>query len=226
MVRAAFRGGSGLAVLMSVLLALSGCSRPLTEGEASVSRALFGDEIDVSAVRMTRGFGFAPLPPARDESIVVVPRQNLTCEWEPISTLEEKLVPPAAFVLWNRIHWNPNLWRADLMAGHPEHGVPISHLLILVHELVHVWQWQNRELTGYAPRRAAHEGVTSLDPYVYDIGRQRPFGQYGYEQQARMVEDWLCWRILDPNHPKRWALERVIAPHFPLERVDALLGAG
>lgn len=221
----AFRVGSRVVALIFILLASSGCSRPLTEGEAAVGRALFGDELDVSRVRLARGLGFAPPPGARAEKVVVVPREYLTCERQPITTLEQKLVPPAAFVLWNRIHWNSNLWRADLMGGYPEHGVPVSHFLILAHELVHVWQWQNRDKTGYAPWRAFREGVTSFDPYVYDISRQKPFAEYGYEQQARILEDWLCWRVLDPDHPKRWALERILAPHFPLERVDAFLRA-
>ncbi len=219
------RFGMGPAILLCALLALPGCTRPLTEKEAEVSRAIFGDEVDVSAVRMTRGLGLLPVPTARPGTINVITRDSMTCERTPIETLGRKISYPAAFVLWNRIHWRRDRWRSDIMEGHPEHGVPISHLMLFVHELVHVWQWQNRHKTGYAPRRAALEAMTALDPYTYVIDPSKPFSDYGYEQQARMVEEWLCWRILEPNHPYISIVEGIITAHLPLERDDEIFRA-
>lgn len=55
---------------------------------------------------------------------------------------------------------------------------------VLVHELAHVWQYQKGYLTGVAY-------VLSFNwRYTYTLNNDRRFLDYGYEQQASMIEDY------------------------------------
>jgi hypothetical protein len=61
-------------------------------------------------------------------------------------------------------------------------GDPVS-LAVLAHELTHVWQYAHgMTLWRYILRERGRYG------YVLD---GRPFVDYGYEQQASIVEDWV-----------------------------------
>ncbi|RMD92390.1 MAG: hypothetical protein D6811_07020, partial [Alphaproteobacteria bacterium] len=96
--------------------------------------------------------------------------------------------------------------------------------LLWAHELTHVWQWQNRRLTGYTPWKAALESWRRADPYFYEIVPGRGFLSYGYEQQAAMVEDYVCLSLFAPRDPRRARLRAVIAPVLPIERFEAVSG--
>lgn len=73
----------------------------------------------------------------------------------------------------DKIFW-PDL-PADL-TGNP------AQLALLAHELTHVWQYRNGlTLWRYLLRERGR--------YRYHLGPLKPFGDYGYEQQAAMVED-------------------------------------
>lgn len=55
---------------------------------------------------------------------------------------------------------------------------------LLAHELTHVWQYQKgMNIFKYMFRERGR--------YKYKIQPDQPFSQYGYEQQAAMVEDWV-----------------------------------
>lgn len=62
------------------------------------------------------------------------------------------------------------------------------HLAVLAHELVHVWQYRTgMTLLSYVLRDVLiHRGR-----YAYDIIPGKPYRDYGYEQQAAMMEDWV-----------------------------------
>ena len=47
--------------------------------------------------------------------------------------------------------------------------------MLFAHEMTHVWQWQNRQATGYSPLRAAREHDFKADPYLYDISTKTRF---------------------------------------------------
>lgn len=91
------------------------------------------------------------------------------------------------------------------------------------HELVHVWQWQNRVRTGYRPLRAAMESVLNMDPYFYVPEPGAGLLSYGFEQQAALLEDYLCYALYDPHNARRADLRGILAPHFPLGRLDRAL---
>lgn len=98
--------------------------------------------------------------------------------------------------------------------------------IILAHELTHVWQWQNREWTGYTPWAAAAESIRLPDPYYTESGEAPLFFAFGFEQQAAIVEDFVCFSIANPNHPRRAELRELLAPVFPVEAFEAAILRG
>ena len=62
--------------------------------------------------------------------------------------------------------------------------------MFFAHEMTHVWQWQNRGVTGYHPFRAFAEHRSTKDPYLFDSDGPHQFLDYGYEQQASLVEEY------------------------------------
>ncbi len=88
--------------------------------------------------------------------------------------------------------------------------------MLLSHELTHVWQWQNRKTTGYSPLKAASEHERGADPYLFDLERNPKFGDYGYEQQGSIVEEFVCCRALAPTAPRTKRLHALISQVMPV----------
>ena len=88
--------------------------------------------------------------------------------------------------------------------------------MLLAHELTHIWQWQNRASTGYSPLRAASEHTISDDPYLFEIDTPRKFGDFGYEQQGSIVEEFVCCRALAPQAPRTKRLHGLISQMMPV----------
>ena len=86
------------------------------------------------------------------------------------------------------MHFDSEIYSSNMALGWPE-GLRFPNAIILAHELTHVWQWQNREVTGYTAMRAMKESWQIADPYYSASGGGPAFFSYGYEQQAAMVED-------------------------------------
>ncbi|MDU8945637.1 hypothetical protein [Ovoidimarina sediminis] len=192
------------------VLALAACaSRPLTETERAFTGTVLGDAIDIAPVRITRGAAVGLLRPT------VPPKPRTTCR--------EKLFPPRdlpvkgrfpAFVLSDRVFYTREHWRADFLAGYPE-AKSLRQSMRFAHELVHVWQWQNREVTGYHPLKAMTEHIESDDPYLIEIDPEKPFLAYAYEQQGVIVEEFVCCRALAPTAPRTAELLRLVRQVFP-----------
>ena len=213
----------GAAAMLS--LALSACARPLTDNERRFAADIIGPGLDTSKVRVARGFG--PLPPApaapqTSDLYPIIDENTVTglCER---SAPQPRSGPPPGWALWNRVHFSAEFYRSDLAPAWPQ-AARFPQALVLAHELVHVWQWQNRRMTGYRPARAALESVTSMDPYFYVPGPGATFLKFGFEQQAALLEDYLCHALYDPAAPRRAELRPLLAPYFPLDRLDAALG--
>ncbi len=113
-------------------------------------------------------------------------------------------------------------YRADLAPDWPK-SARFPQALVLAHELVHVWQWQHRRATGYRPARAAFESMVNMDPYFYVPDANVTFLKFGFEQQAALLEDYVCYALYDPAAPRRAELRPLLAPYFPIGRLDAVL---
>jgi hypothetical protein len=203
------------------LVLLAGCSRPLAPGERALADDIFGPSLDVDRVRVGQGFG--PLPklqslPDLPEVKKIKTRPGI-CDRTAPSPPDG---PPPAWAIYNKVYFSGEFYRADTTPDWPGR-VLIPQVLILAHELVHVWQWQNRGHTGYRPAKAGLESLLNRDPYFYVPGEDAGFLEYGFEQQATMVEDYLCYGLFDPANPRRAKLRAILAPHFRVDRIDAVL---
>ncbi len=215
----------GRAALFALCLGLAACARPLTENERQFAADVIGPTLDVDAVRIANGFAALPSAPAAPDlsDLYPVTSENTVTGLCARSAPEPRSGPPPGWALWNRVHFSREFYRADLALEWPR-AARFPQALVLAHELVHVWQWQQRSLTGYRPMRAALESVINMDPYFYVPGADATFLKFGYEQQAALLEDYLCHTLYDPAAPRRAELRPLLAPYFPLDRLDAALG--
>ncbi len=203
--------GLRLAALGLALACLAGCAaRPLDPVETAFAAGLHGPGLDTGPVRVHRGAIIGGFPMRRP------PRPQIACR--------EKIWPPeegprvqtavAGFVLGQDIFVSRRFWREGYVGDDPAE-LPLAPAMFLAHELTHVWQWQNRERTGYAAWRAAREHAVSDDPYLFGLDSAQAFLDYPFEQQAALVEEFVCCRALDPEGARTDRLYRLLAPEFP-----------
>jgi len=206
------------AACLALALALvpSACGRALNPAEIALAESLFGPTLDPAQVRLIRSG--------------IVGATWRTYPTRPRATCRERIAPPrseptfvarpAAIALWNRVHFRADVALADYVAR-TEAGPNLAAAMFLAHELTHVWQWQNRARTGYTPWRAATEHVGAADPYLFDDTRAPGFLDYGYEQQASLVEEYLCCRTLDPAGARTARLDALLREVLPLPPLPA-----
>ena len=210
-------------LLLGVLIALAACTRPLTTSEEQFAGDLFGPSLDLSEVRIAQGLGISPpvkSVPAKEARVLTGTDQACIRVPQPRGSQ-----PPQAFAIGQRMHFTSDVYASDMALGWPRY-LRLPQAIILAHELSHVWQWQNRELTGYTPGRAALESLRLADPYFSPPRPESKFSEFGYEQQAAMIEDFVCFTIANPGHPRRAALRDILAPVLPVERFEAAIVYG
>ncbi|MEM6384609.1 MAG: hypothetical protein AAF718_00085 [Pseudomonadota bacterium] len=199
------------------LLFLAACSRPLTTAETAFANDLFGAELDTSKIRVTQGLGLTPPYRTVAKSVRLVEGTDQAC----LRTQQPRgAQPPQAFALGNRLHFETGLYASDMALRWPE-ALRFPQAIVFAHELTHAWQWQNRETTGYSPFRAVMESVRLADPYFSE--GQAAFFSFGYEQQAAIIEDYVCFAVANPDHPRRMELRAILAPVLPVDQFDAAL---
>lgn len=216
----------GVLVLVAGMALLSACARPLTPNETQVAKGIFGDTLDTGAVEVKAGVGLLPLPrprPAVDgaQVRVVAPPPDL-CERK--QSTRRYYDWPAAFVLGNSVYFSYRHYAPDAFAGYPE-SAPYPASVLLAHELVHVWQWQNRTHTAYTAEGAAGETIAKVDPYWFEVDRTAEFFSLGYEQQGALVQDFVCFALFDREDPKLDEMAAVLRPVLPVDRFLAALDA-
>jgi hypothetical protein len=119
-----------------------------------------------------------------------------------------------AVTLGNEIHWDPETYREDFLE--PDNVIFIQDVALLAHELVHVWQYQNRATTGYSLDKLIDEHRQFGDT-VYDfqtpLDPRKSFSSYRFEQQGAIVQEWvLLAAVGDPRADK---YERVVRAAMP-----------
>lgn len=195
-----------LSLVLAGAAAVAGCGRPLTANETAFAARLFGDTLDVAPVRInTAG------PVGMIETRFAV---------RPQTTCRERIVPPpqtawlrtrtAGMALGNQIMVRESLGRADY-ARTSDGSMNLGAAMFLAHELTHVWQWQNRAQTGYSPLGVGAEHRPGTDPYLFDTDAHARFADFGYEQQASIVEEYVCCAALDPEGARTRRLRALMA---------------
>tara|TARA_R110002072_G_scaffold9552_5_gene46180 strand:+ start:225 stop:911 length:687 start_codon:yes stop_codon:yes gene_type:complete len=192
--------------LLSLSLILSGCGRALTANETELASRLFGSGFDATQARIGSS-GLIGLRETRFRA-----RPQVTCR--------ERIVPPpegewltgrtAGVTLWNRVTVRDDLMREDFVRL-PDGSLPLGVAMFFAHEMTHVWQWQNRDITGFSPLRVGLEHKPGVDPYLFDAQSGPDFAEFGYEQQASMVEEYVCCAALDPDGPRTQRLQALLS---------------
>ena len=75
---------------------------------------------------------------------------------------------------------------------------------LLIHELWHVWQYQNKQLTvkgGILAHLKSPLPLIGGDLYAYDRTKIKPFQDYGFEQQAQILQD-IYLAVYEGKDPK------------------------
>ncbi|MEZ5752307.1 MAG: hypothetical protein R3D60_10190 [Paracoccaceae bacterium] len=193
-------------VLILCVLVVTGCGRPLTAPEADLASRMFGPGLDLTQARLSRN-GLIGLQEHRFPA-------------RPQTTCRERISPPpdgpwltgrtAGMTLGNQVNIRSDIYAEDY-ARRPGGGMHLGAAMFLVHELTHVWQWQNRERTGYSLLRVGAEHRGRADPYLFDPETNARFLDYGYEQQASMVEEYVCCLALDPEGARTQRLHALLA---------------
>ena len=212
-------------LLLALLLGLIGCGRPLTEAEKTYADSYYGDQLDPTRVRFVDGHF------ARSLTMRYAARPRVTCQ--------ERIFPPragdtfesspAAIALYQHVLYRDTLYRDDFTQEYLVNGKRATNLydlMLFAHEMTHVWQWQNRNVTGYSPWKAAREHRPGHDPYLFELDSQPDFLSFPFEQQAAIVEEFTCCRALAPNAARTKRLHKMLAEVMPVRliqsRVDAL----
>ncbi len=198
-------------VCFMLILLLASCGRPLTEPERAFADTMQGTTLDLDRVRLVDGAPVLPVTYFREA------RPRKACRERILPPVEAGLVTgkPAAVALFNKVYFARDWYVEDYMSDYPDEMNLISAML-LAHELTHVWQWQNRETTGYHPLRAAAEHGGRKDPYLFDLDTSPDFLSYGFEQQGAIVEEYVCCRALDPQAQRTRRLHDMLGTHFDL----------
>lgn len=201
------------ALILSLFLIVS-CGRPLTESERLFAVQMHGETLDAAPIRFVNGALVGSVTYQRQK------RPRLACRERifPEPTSEIVTVGPAAVAIHNRIFYTKPYYLTDYLQNYPK-DFDLYAAMVFAHELTHIWQWQNRARTGYTPLRAGNEHVVSEDPYLFDIATSTRFLDYGFEQQAGIVEEYVCCAALDPGAPRTQRLEALLRGAFPLGRL-------
>ncbi len=194
-----------------ILLLVTSCGRPLTEGERAFAAKIQGDALNLDYVRLVRGAPVASVTFRR------LPRPRLSCRERILPPVKDEVVTasPAAVALFNHIFFTRDWYAQDFLPAYPDR-LYLVEAMLLAHELTHVWQWQNRKTTGYHPLRAAAEHGTRIDPYLFELTSERDFHSYGYEQQGSIVEEYVCCRALAPKARRTRRLHDMISDAMPV----------
>jgi hypothetical protein len=199
-----------LRALLILLLVMS-CGRHLTENERAFAASVHGDALDLDRVRLVKGAPLGSVTFRRK------PRPRLSCRERILPPAKGEIVTttPAAVTLFNKVLFSKNWYIENYLPGYPER-LYLVEAMLLAHELTHVWQWQNRDQTGYHPLRAAAEHSRSDDPYLFELDGAPDFLSYGYEQQGAIVEEYVCCRSLAPKAQRTRRLHDMLADAFPV----------
>jgi hypothetical protein len=198
------------AVLLACFV-LAACGRPLTPAEKSFAEQIHGPSIDTSRIRFVEGALIGNVTYPRQKRPRIACRERIL----PEPTSPTVTVSPAAYVIHNKVFFSRDWYAPDYLPGYPD-AMSLVHAMLFAHEITHVWQWQNRDRTGYSPLRAANEHGGGRDPYLFDIHTETEFLDYAYEQQASIVEEYVCCATLDPHAPRTKRLESMLRGAFPL----------
>lgn len=197
------------ALFLVVLVAA--CGRTLTDNERGFLADIHGDTLNMDQVRFVDG------APTRAVTFTRKARPRTTCRELILPPVTEAVVTtkPAAVALYNTILYDKDWFLDDYLPEYPD-TIGLIAAMLFAHELTHIWQWQNRALTGYSPLKAAAEHGGGRDPYLFEVTGTRDFLSFAYEQQASIVEEYVCCRALAPQGARTARLHGLLTQVMPV----------
>lgn len=198
-------------ILLGFVLGLSACARGLTPQERQMTTELMGQSIDAERARWIE-FGVIGMT-----SRTYPTRPQITCRERigPAPTGPSFQGRTAGAVAWDHVLTSPDWTLPNYLEGYPNR-INLVAAMFFAHEMVHIWQWQNREITGYSPFKGLSEHRPGIDPYLFDPEQEIQFLQMGYEQQAALVEEFICCRTLAPDAPRTQRLYDTLSQAMPV----------
>ncbi|MEM6940491.1 MAG: hypothetical protein AAF943_03980 [Pseudomonadota bacterium] len=202
--------------VLLLCLVLAACGRPLTSNEQAFLETFHGETLNMDRVRLHDG------APTRAVTFRRKPRPRTTCRELILPPVTEAIVTskPAAVALYNTVLFDRDWYLEDYLPDYPD-TIGLIAAMLFAHEITHVWQWQNRASSGYSPLRAGAEQITRDDPYLFELDEAPAFGDFGFEQQASIVEEYVCCRALAPDGPRTARLHALIEAVMPVKPLPA-----
>jgi hypothetical protein len=206
-------------LFLLLFFVLSACGRTLTPNEIAFADTLFGPQIETDRVRFVDGH-FAQSYTFRYQT-----RPRVTCSeriFPPPKTDSGVITTtPGAIALFNKVFYRDDMFLEDYAYAVQGRG-NLYALMLFAHEMTHVWQWQNRDRTGYHPLKAAREHKPGHDPYLFELGAQPDFLSFPYEQQASIVEEYVCCRALAPKAARTKRLHEMLSQAMPVTQLSKI----
>ena len=198
-------------VLLLCLMAIAACGRPLPQNERAFLTTIHGADLELDRMRLNNG------APTRSVTFKRKPRPRTTCRELILPPQTEAIVTtkPAAIALYNTVLFDKDWYLEDYLPEYPDR-IGLIAAMLLAHEATHVWQWQNRKVTGFSPLKAASEHGFQRDPYLFEIDGNPAFLDFGYELQGSIVEEYVCCRALAPQAPRTKRLHDLIGQVMPV----------
>lgn len=198
-------------VALMICLVLASCGRPLTVEERAFLGGIHGEALNLDRLRLVKGAPVLPITVHRQTRPRVACRERILPPTKP-GVVRAR---PAAIALFNRVFLTKNWYEPNYMPRFPDR-LHLVEAMLIAHEATHVWQWQNRAVTGYHPLRAAAEHGGADDPYLFDLSEDRQFLDYGFEQQGAIVEEYVCCRALNPQGTRTHRLHDMLGAAMPV----------
>ncbi|MEM9307112.1 MAG: hypothetical protein AAGA74_07435 [Pseudomonadota bacterium] len=201
---------------LSLFVLLTACGRPMTEAEIAFAQSIHGDTLDVDRVRIVDG------APTRAVTFRRKPRPRTTCRERILPPAKDEIVTskPAAVAVYNHLLFDKDWYLEDYLPDYPDQ-IGLIAAMLFAHEVMHAWQWQNREITGYSPWRAAAEHGGADDPYLFELDKGRRLSDFGFEQQGSIIEEYVCCRALDPTAARTARLHALLSQDMPVAPLPA-----
>lgn len=205
-------------IFLVIFVIFSGCGRTLTPNEIAFADTIFGNEINAKRVRFVRGHL------AESYTMRYQARPRVTCSERIYPPPKEEVftTSPGAISLFNKVFFRKDMFLPDYGVAHQGRG-NLYALMLYAHEMTHVWQWQNRRKTGYHPLKAASEHKPGHDPYLFEIASKPAFLGFPFEQQAAIVEEYVCCRALAPKAPRTQRLHGMISQAMPVADLENIV---
>jgi len=207
-------------VPMIVLSALAACGRQMTDGEIAYSREIISEGLEFGHVRFSgqKAQGIRRAERQLAQELIETPDGEANAD-RLVSGLPS-LFGADAIAIGNTVYFDRAVYSSDFSTSTFD-----SDRWLMAHEVTHVWQWQNRDVTGYTFAKVVSEHLEFGDGvYDYHLVDGKRFTEYRFEQQGAIVQCYAMLRQLRPNDPLTIRHERTIRSEFPLNALLELVG--